>query len=125
MTAFNLIARSVRAASGTAVAAGLILLATPVSAHAQDTIQTTNVSIQAYELDSEAGRAAVLNRIERAAVRLCAPTKLAEMAKTQTCRAETVASMVRQSNSPLLVAQADRTNTIRTAAVAGLVRSTR
>lgn len=125
MTAFNLIARSVRAASGTAVAAGLILLATPVSAHAQDTIQTTDVSIQAYELDSEAGRAAVLNRIERAAIRLCAPTKLAEMAKTQTCRAETVASMVRQSNSPLLVAQAERSNTIRTAAVAGLVRSTR
>ena len=125
MTAFNLIARSVRAVSGTAVAAGLILLASPVSAHAQDTIQTTDVSIQAYELDSEAGRAAVLNRIERAAVRLCAPTKLAEMAKTQTCRAETVASMVRQSNSPLLVAQAERSNTIRTAAVAGLVRSTR
>lgn len=125
MTAFNFIARSVHAASGAAVAASLVLLGTPVSAHAQDTITTTDVSIQAYELDSEAGRASVLNRIERAAVRLCAPTKLADMAKTQTCRAETVASMIRQSNSPLLVAQADRNSSTRTATVAGLVRSTR
>lgn len=93
-----------------AALAGTMILAT--AAHAQSVTRSIDVEVKTYELDSSAGRADVLARIERAASRLCAPEIRTRMS---VCREENVEQMIRQTGSALLLAQSKRETAVRTA----------
>ena len=96
-----------------AALAGTMILAT--AAHAQSVTRSIDVEVKTYELASSAGRAAVLDRIERAASRLCTPEILADRARMKVCRTDNIERMVRQTGSPLLLAQSKRETAVRTA----------
>ena len=89
----------------TLVAASIALAAVSATALAQSVATTTAVSIEPYQLASSDGRAAVLARIERAASRLCTPETLPDRARMKVCRADNIERMIRQSNSPQLIAE--------------------
>ena len=97
-----------------ALAAGLVLATGAASA--QSVTRTIDVEVKPYELASSAGRTAVLDRIERAASRLCTPEILADRARMKVCRTDNIERMVRQTGSPLLLAQSKRDAAVRTAA---------
>ena len=109
----------------TLAAASIALAAVSATAQAQAVTTTTEVSIEPYQLASSAGRAAVLVRIERAASRLCTPETLVDRARMKVCRTENIARMVRDSNSPQLLADWTRQADVRTAANLGGIRTTR
>lgn len=96
-----------------AALAGTMILAT--AAHAQSVTRSIDVEVKTYELDSSAGRADVLARIERAASRLCTPEILADRTRMNVCREENVERMIRQTGSALLLAQSKRETAVRTA----------
>lgn len=109
----------------TLAAASIALVAVSATAQAQAVTTTTEVSIEPYQLASSAGRTAVLERIERAASRLCRPEALVDRARMKDCRTDNIERMVRQTNSPRLLAQWNREAAVRTASIEGGTRTKR
>lgn len=98
-----------------ACAAFVIGVAAP--AHAGD-VTGRDVTVQYDDLDvgTEPGARNLLGRIEKAAVRICAPLDhgtLASLANEVKCRGEVTAAAVSKVNHPMLQAAYDRARGVR------------
>lgn len=99
----------------TAISIGLVLSAGLGAATVAATHSLTTVEIQPRELDTASGRAAVFDRIERAAERFCSEPGITGRQFDRACARQVSARMIEQAAKTRFGAETDRLQSLRIA----------